>query len=59
MTLEYYTVNHMGVNRMYLKDKVKRTWLMSLTKHSTITESDKKALEGLGIKLVKVNVKGN
>lgn len=54
MKLEYYTVNHMGVLRMYVKDKTKRMWLMKLTKHATITNEDKQALEGLGFKLVEV-----
>lgn len=55
MKLEYYTVNHMGVLRMYVKDKKKRMWLMKLTKHATITDIDKQALEGLGFKLVEVS----
>lgn len=56
MKLEYYVKIHMGnIKRMYVKDKVKRMWLMKLTKRSTIRSSDKQALEGLGIELVKVN----
>lgn len=54
MKLEYYTKNHMGVLRMYVKDKMKRMWLMKLTKHATITKADKQALEGLGFKLVEI-----
>lgn len=54
MKLEYYIKIHMGSERRYVKDKKKRMWLMKLTKHSTITDSDKQALEGLGIKLKEV-----
>lgn len=56
MQLEYYVTVHMGnIERMIVADKLKRMWLMKLSKHSTITPDDKKALEGLGVKLVKVN----
>lgn len=55
MNLEYYVKNHLGTDRMYVANNMKRMWLMKLTKRSTITDPDKKALEGLGFKLVKVN----
>lgn len=60
MELKYFTKEHIGKKRMYVADKIKRMWLMKLTKHSTITQSDFQALIGLGIKLVEVkNPEGN
>jgi len=58
MKLEYFVVNHLGAERKYVKDKLKRMWLTKLTKHATITDVDAQALDGLGIKLIKVK-KGN
>ena len=54
MTIEYYEKIHMGRIVRYVKDVEQRKWLLQLTKHATITDSDFEALEKLGVELIKV-----
>ena len=54
MIIEYYTIIHLNQPRRYVKDNLKRMWLMKLTQHSTITSQDFLALTNLGIRLKEV-----
>ncbi len=57
MIIEYYLKPHIGgIKRKYVKDKIKRMWLMKLTKHATITGPDFMALTNLGITLREVKM---
>jgi len=54
MIIKYFIVEHLGTKRRYVKNDLKRMWLMKLTKHSTITDVDYQALQVLGAKLIEV-----